>query len=84
MPELRPMYLGDLHKVIDIIESHDEDDAESAAGDFESGDFSNQYVLEKDDTIIGITGFRTVEASDNTCWLSWTYLNKDNQGSGLG
>ena len=84
MSQLRPMYLGDLHKVIEIIESHDEDDAESAAADFEDGDFSNQYVLEKDDTVIGITGFRTVEATDNTCWLSWTYLDKKSQGCGLG
>ena len=84
MPQLRPMYLGDLQKVIEIIESHDEDDAESAAADFAEGDFSNQYVLEKDDAVIGITGFRPVEATDNTCWLSWTYLNSESQGCGLG
>ena len=84
MPQLRPMYLGDLHKVIEIIKGHDEDDAESAAADFEDGDFSNQYVLEKDDAVIGVTGFRPVEATDNTCWLSWTYLNKEHQGCGLG
>jgi len=84
MPQLRPMYLGDLHKVIEIIESHDEDDAESAAADFSEGDFSNQYVLENDDVVIGITGFRPVEGTDNTCWLSWTYLSGENQGCGLG
>ena len=84
MASLRPMYLGDLHKVIEIITDHDEDDGESAEADYEGGDFSNQFVLEMDNQVIGLTGFRPIEGTDNTCWLSWTYLAKPHQKSGLG
>ena len=81
---LRPMYMGDLHKVLDIINAHDDDDAEAAEADFHESGFEGQFVLEKDDKVIGVTGYRPVPATDNTYWLSWTYLHKAFRGQGLG
>ena len=84
MPELRAMCLGDLSKVLKIIYAHDEDDGEAAESDFEGDGFDNQFVLELDDTVIGVTGYREVPASDGTYWLSWTYLDEAHRGKGLG
>jgi len=84
MPELRAMCLGDLSKVLKIIRAHDEDDAEAAESDYQVEGFENQFVLEVDDKVIGVTGYREVAATDSTCWLSWTYLDESFRGQGLG
>lgn len=84
MPELRQMYLNDLRKVLDIIEAVDDDDAEAAERDYHEEGFDNQYVLELEQRIIGVTGYRTVEAGDGACWLSWTYVKASEQGKGHG
>ncbi len=85
MPELRQMYMNDLRKVLKIIDSYDDDDAEAAEADYEESGFDHQYVLEGDDEkIIGVTGYREVEACDRSFWLSWTYVDKDHRGKGHG
>ena len=84
MHALRPMYLGDLRKVLQIIDDHDEDDAEAAKIEYEDEGFDHQFVLEIDEQVVGVTGFRTIEATDKSCWLSWTYLAKEYQGKGHG
>jgi GNAT superfamily N-acetyltransferase len=84
MPDIRPMGLGDLKKVLKIIHAHDEDDAEAAEADYESDGFDDQFILEIDDKVVGVTGYRKVDATDNTYWLSWTYLKESQRGKGLG
>lgn len=84
MPELRPMNLSDLDTVLKIIHNHDEDDAEAAEEDFLDNGVEDQFVLEIDEQIIGVTGYREVPATDSTFWLSWTYLDEDFQRQGLG
>ncbi|MFK7913241.1 MAG: N-acetyltransferase family protein [Pseudomonadales bacterium] len=81
---LRPMYLGDLQSALKIIESHDDDDAEAAEAEYQEEGLDNQFVLEANDKVIGVSGFRTVTATDGTCWLSWTYLDKAAMGQGQG
>jgi GNAT superfamily N-acetyltransferase len=83
-PELRAMYMSDLPQVLAIIEEHDDDDAESAEADYQEEGFDNQFVLEVDGTVVGVIGYREVSATDNTYWLSWTYLDKSVRGRGLG
>ncbi|MFT5446802.1 MAG: GNAT superfamily N-acetyltransferase [Gammaproteobacteria bacterium] len=83
-PELRAMYMSDLPQVLAIIEEHDDDDAESAEADYQEEGFDNQFVLEVDDAVVGVTGYREVSATDNTYWLSWTYLDESVRGRGLG
>lgn len=84
MPELRAMCLGDLSKVLKIIYAHDEDDGEAAESDYQEDGFDNQFVLELDDNVIGVTGYREVPATDASVWLSWTYLDEAYRGKGLG
>ena len=84
MPELRPMYMSDLPQVLRIIDDVDEDDAESAEADYEQEGFDNQFVLEVEGEVVGVTGYREVSATDNTYWLSWTYLDEAVRGQGLG
>jgi len=84
MPTLRPMYMSDLVHVIDIINSHDDDDAHAAETDYQESGFDNQYVLEHDGQVVGVSGYRMVEETDQTAWLSWTYLDKHHRGNGFG
>jgi len=76
--------MSDLPKVLKIILAHDDDDAESAESDYHSEGFDDQYVLEIDGVLVGVTGYRKVEATEGTCWLSWTYLEKSYRGKGHG
>ncbi|SMF61132.1 Acetyltransferases [Alteromonadaceae bacterium Bs31] len=84
MPEIRPMYKGDIHHIIRIIDAYDDDDAEAAEEDYEASGLEDQFVLEVNDKVIGVTGFRRVEATDKTAWLSWTYVDKAHAGQGYG
>lgn len=85
MQTLRPLQRSDVDAVVALIDSHDEDDAEEAREGFGQTDGLDDYfVLEHDDQVIGICGYRTPPACDRTHWLSWTYIHADhvNQGHG--
>lgn len=83
-PKLRIMHMSDLSPVLNIINAHDEDDGESAETDYQNNGVEHQYVLTIGDNVIGVTGYRPIEATDETYWLSWTYLEKAYQGRGFG
>ncbi len=83
-PECRPMQMSDLNNVLKIINTHDDDDGEAAEVDYQNNGVEHQYVLTLNEHIIGVTGYRPVEATDATYWLSWTYLEKAYQGRGFG
>ena len=79
------MKTEDIDAVIEVIESQDEDDAEEALASYqEVGGIIDQYVLEHEGQIIGVTGFLTPPGCDQTHLLSWTYVHDDfaNQGHG--
>ena len=85
MQTLREMQSEDIDAVVAVIDSQDEDDAEEAESMYrEMGGVLDQYVLELDGKIIGVTGFTTPQGCDETYWLSWTYVHDDyaNQGHG--
>lgn len=84
MAQLRPMYMSDLARVIAIIGSHDEDDAEAAQDDFQDTGVDDHFVLDIQGTLIGVTGFRRVSATDKTAWISWTYVDASACGQGHG
>lgn len=84
MAELRKMELGDLNRVVAIIHDHDEDDGEAAKESYENGGFDDQFVLELDDKVIGVTGFKAIEACEGSYWLTWTYLSSDHRRQGYG
>ena len=78
------MTAADITQVVQLIDSHDEDDAAEARLDYEKQGIDNQFVLEINNEVIGVTGYRAVAHSNNTYWLSWTYIHDDycNQGHG--
>lgn len=85
MELLRPMQVNDIDAVVDVIDSHDDDDAAEARESFmaERG-LEDQFVLEQDGRIIGITGFASPPGCFQTHWLSWTYVHDDFVDQGLG
>lgn len=84
MGNLRPMYMSDLVRVTAIIDSHDEDDAEAARDDFQENGVDGYFVYEVEGEVIGVTGFLNVPATENTAWLSWTYVHESECGKGYG
>ncbi|MEE9304196.1 MAG: GNAT family N-acetyltransferase [Thiotrichaceae bacterium] len=85
MKLLRKMKDDDINAVIALINTHDDDDAAEAEKDYRDvAGFYDQFVLEQDGMIIGVTGFKTPPGCDNTHWLSWTYIHSDHTNQGLG
>jgi GNAT superfamily N-acetyltransferase len=81
---LRKMELGDLRHVIRIIQEHDEDDGESAEKSYQDTGFDHQFVLECDENVVGVTGYKEIPSCDRSYWLSWTYLDQKYRGQGYG
>ncbi len=85
MNHLREMQPEDIRPVFEVIESQDEEDAEEAlAGYQEIGGTMDNYVMEVNNRVIGVTGYATPPGCDETHWLAWTYIHDDyaNQGNG--
>jgi ribosomal protein S18 acetylase RimI-like enzyme len=85
MKLLREMQEADIDAVVALITAHEEDDGEEAEKDYcEIDGVQDQFVLEENGAIIGVTGFLTPPGCDNTHWLSWTYVHKDHTNQGHG
>ena len=85
MKLLREMKEKDIGTVVALINDHDDDDAEEANKDYRDvGGIYDQFVLEQNGEIIGVTGFKTPPGCNNTHWLSWTYIREDYTNQGLG
>jgi len=83
-PKFEPMQLTHLAAALEIIEETDEDDAEEAQGDLVSRECEGMFVLTEKGKVIGLTGATVIEESDDTGWLSWTYLAESHRGGGHG
>ncbi|MCK5813524.1 MAG: GNAT family N-acetyltransferase [Cocleimonas sp.] len=85
MKNLREMQESDIDKIVAIIDSHDEDDAEEAeAGYRQMGGTYDNYVYEVNGEAIGVTGFAIPPACEHTYWLSWTYIDDEQTNKGHG
>ena len=82
--KLRPMNMRDLGPVLDIIEAHDEDDADEAEESIKRRQASGMYVLEEGGQIIGVTGAQPDLDAQGIAWLSWTYLHPEVKSQGVG
>lgn len=82
--QVRAMYMSELASVLEIITDFDEDDGEAAEAEFDDVGIEGQFVIVDGEQVLGITGFRAVENCDATYYLSWTYLDDDYLGQGLG
>ena len=81
---IRQMLDEDIDAVLEIIDGHDEDDAEEAERDYQEMGIAGQFVMLLADQIIGVSGARRIDATDNTFKLSWTYVDEDHCGQGFG
>lgn len=78
------MTKDDIDAVVEVIDSHDEDDAEDARHDFENFGIEDQWVAEVDGRVVGTSGFRRVPETDGTGYISWTYVAADLCRQGIG
>ena len=81
---IRPMTESDVDGVIDVIDIHDEDDANDARHDFEQCGLESHWVAEIGGVVTGISGYRQVPETYGTGYLSWTYVHEDHCGKGIG
>ena len=83
-PTLKPMQFSHIAKVVDIIGQTDSDDAKEAEDEFLDGGLENMFVLVQKGDVLGVTGFSLDNQVHDVAWLSWTYLDQDHIGAGLG
>jgi GNAT superfamily N-acetyltransferase len=82
-PLFREMTPSDVPAALDIVRRFSEDDYQVARHGL-NRDVSNQFVLDVEGTVVGLTGVQYIDGTDNAYWLSWTYLREDQRGKGLG
>jgi ribosomal protein S18 acetylase RimI-like enzyme len=82
--QIRAMTENDIDDVVNVIDTHDDDDAEDARHDFEKFGVSDQWVVEVEGSVVGTSGFRRVPETDGTGWISWTYVDAERCGHGIG
>lgn len=80
---VRPMEPGDIPRVLEIIENHDEDDAEEAADDLRHS-LIGMFVAIDNGRVVGVTGAIEDPEAEGVCWLSWTYVDEAERGQGMG
>jgi hypothetical protein len=81
--ELRPLTEAEVNAVLEIIRQSDEDDFELARESFAEGDLEGQYVLTEDGKVKGVTGFEYIDGTDNSYWLTRTYLDTQLRAQGF-
>jgi ribosomal protein S18 acetylase RimI-like enzyme len=81
---LRPMNEADIDPVVEVIDSHDDDDAEDARRDFELNGTEYHWVAELDHSVVGVSGYRPVPETTGSGYISWTYVHEDHRGRGIG
>jgi GNAT superfamily N-acetyltransferase len=79
----RPMVPADVGPALRIISAHDSDDAEVAEAAYEKS-LAWQYAFCVDGELPGVTGGTPIDETDDSWWLSWTYLDAAHRGQGLG
>jgi membrane associated rhomboid family serine protease/GNAT superfamily N-acetyltransferase len=83
-PTLRPMQRTHIARVVAIIAQTDEDDAEEAETGFLEDGVDGMFVLMQKGEVLGVTGYSLDDQVDDVAWLSWTYLDEQYTGQGIG
>jgi GNAT superfamily N-acetyltransferase len=83
-PKLKPMEWQHVSDAIQIIAQTDEDDAAEAESTFVDGGTENMFVLQEKGKVLGLIGYSLDEDVPDVAWLSWTYLDQEHTGKGLG
>ena len=74
--ETREMYMSDLSPVLKIIAALDEEDAEAAHEDYADAGVEGQFVTELAGNVIGVSGYREVEATDKDILVELDLLER--------
>jgi ribosomal protein S18 acetylase RimI-like enzyme len=75
----------DIDAVVDLIFSHDEDDAAEAQRFYRVlNGCHGQFVLEENSVVIGATGFDAPTGCDQSYWITWTYVHDEHTNRGVG
>ena len=74
----------DIDRVVEIIDQHDDEDADEAEADYHKEGIAGQFVTLLDGHIIGVSGARMLDDCDRSFQLSWTYLDKQHCNQGYG
>ncbi len=74
--EFRPMSPSDLDDVLKLVRAHDKEDAAAAAESYADRGLDGQFVLVRNEAVIGVTGARPIPETDQSYWLSWTYMDR--------
>lgn len=94
--KIREMRERDLEAVLDVVESHDEEDAQAAQEYFEElfdlddeerEEVGDQHFVALDDAgeVIGVGGaMEDNEEGYGIWWLGWFYVHPDHQHQGVG
>ena len=83
-PKFESMQHVHITDALRIIEETDEDDAEEARADLFGNGCDGMFVLTEKGRVVGLTGATPIEESEDTGWLSWTYLAESHRGGGHG
>ena len=77
---LAPMGSSHVKKALKIINQHDDEDAQWAEKTYNKS-LANQFVYKKGRRVLGVTGY---SEDRDTVWISWTYIDKSQQGQSYG
>jgi len=75
-PRLRFMTRDDVVPALQLIETCDDEDVIEARADY-AASIEDQFVLECQGRLLGVTGFEAIEGTDRSCWLGWTFMDPD-------
>ena len=81
--ELRPLTEANVSAALEIIRRHDEEDFELARAAYQEGSLKGQYVLTENGKVKGVTGFEYIDGTDNSYWLTRSYLDAQLRSEGF-
>ena len=79
----RPARTEDIPSIVAMIDIIDDDDAEACEHDFRKHGIDDHWVAFCGSKLVGVSGFRLVNNTIGSGWLSWTYVHPEFQRQGI-
>jgi GNAT superfamily N-acetyltransferase len=73
----------DVAPALQLIEACDDEEVVEARADYAES-IDDQFVLEHQGRLLGVTGFEAIEGTDRSCWLGWTFMDPDERTPEMG
>ncbi|MFT7534636.1 MAG: hypothetical protein ACI85K_000585 [Hyphomicrobiaceae bacterium] len=74
---------ADVAPALQLIEACDDEEVIEARADYAES-IEDQFVLEHQGRLLGVTGFEAIEGTDRSYWLGWTFMNPDERSPAMG